>query len=265
MKFDDVRKLATGSVLFSLDRPIVPRLLTLVYLLGLAGLGLWALNHLFAAFRFGFGNGLWGLLEVIVFGLIGFVALRAVCEMVLIYYKANERAAKSAMTPHSSTSLFDDVADAIEDLASEEEDTDTSTRATGASSGGGASTSRTAGSSRAGRSSATATGGTSAARGGTASSAATAAKGAVSKSSAAKPSAPAKPGPTSKAGTTSKAAAGKSATGKTASAKSSTGGTRRSTTARRTAKRTPKPKSSAPSDTSTTSSGPSSSTPSSTS
>ena len=120
MTLNDLKKLATGSVLFSLDRIIVPRILTLVYLLGLAAIALWALDHLFDAFRFGFGNGIWGLIEVAVFGLLGFVVLRAVCEMVLIYYKANERVAQSAMPSQSTSSLIDEVAGAIEDLAEEE-------------------------------------------------------------------------------------------------------------------------------------------------
>lgn len=121
MTLDDLKKLATGSVLFSLDRIIVPKLLTLVYLLGLAGIALWGLDHLFDAFRFGFGNGLWGLVEVVVFGLLAFVALRTICEVILIFYKANESVAAAAMTPQSSTSLIDDVAGAIEDLAEEED------------------------------------------------------------------------------------------------------------------------------------------------
>lgn len=121
MKLDDLTKLATGSVLFSLDRIIVPKLLTLVYLLGLVGIALWGLDHLFDTFRFGFGNGIWGLVEVIVFGLLAFVALRTACEIILIFYKANEHVAQSAMTPQTKDSLFDDVADAIEDLAEEED------------------------------------------------------------------------------------------------------------------------------------------------
>ncbi len=121
MTLDDLKKLATGNVLLSLDRVIVPRLIRVVYLLGLAGIGLWALDHLFDAFRFGFGNGLWGLLEVVIFGLLAFVALRALCEIVLIYYKANEKVVSAAMEPPSSASLIDDVAGAIEDLAQQED------------------------------------------------------------------------------------------------------------------------------------------------
>lgn len=121
MTLDDLKKLATGSVLLSLDRVIVPRLIRLVYLLGLAGIGLWALDHLFDTFRFGFGTGIWGLVEVIVFGLLAFVALRALCEVILIFYKANEKVVGTAMDRPSSASVIDDVAGAIEDLAGEED------------------------------------------------------------------------------------------------------------------------------------------------
>lgn len=123
MTLDDLKKIATGSVLFSLDRVIVPRLIRLVYLLGLAAIGLWGLDHLFDTFRFGFGNGIWGLIEVLVFGLLAFVALRALCEVVLIFYKAHENVVGTAMERPSSASLIDDVAGAIEDLADEEDRT----------------------------------------------------------------------------------------------------------------------------------------------
>lgn len=121
MTLDDLKKIATGSVLFSLDRVIVPRLIRLTYLLGLVGIGLWGLDHLFDAFRFGFGNGIWGIIEVAIFGLLAFVGLRIICEVVMIYYKANEKFVPTAMDPPSSASLIDDVAGAIEELAGEED------------------------------------------------------------------------------------------------------------------------------------------------
>lgn len=121
MTLDDLKKLATGSVLLSLDRVIVPRMIRLVYLLGLIAIGLWGLDHLFDTFRFGFGNGIWGLIEVVIFGLLAFVALRTVCEVIMIFYKANETVISAAMEPASSASLIDDVAGAIEDLAHEED------------------------------------------------------------------------------------------------------------------------------------------------
>jgi len=122
MTFDDLKKLATGSLLFSLDRIIAPRLITIFYLLGLAALVLWTISHLFATFAFGFGSGLWGLLEIVVFGLLGFVVLRIMCEALIVYFKANEGAAAAASQPRPSVSLIDEVRDAIEELADDEYD-----------------------------------------------------------------------------------------------------------------------------------------------
>jgi|TARA_A100001391_G_scaffold162150_3_gene121111 hypothetical protein len=122
MRFDDLRKLATGSVLFNLGRIISPRLVTILYLLGLAGIGLWAINHFFSSFRFGFGNGLWGLLEIAVFGLLAFVALRIVCEAVIVFFRVNSAEAETYEPEHAGASLIDDVREAIEDLADQEPD-----------------------------------------------------------------------------------------------------------------------------------------------
>lgn len=121
MSIDDLKKLATGSVLFSLDRIITPRLVNVLYLLGLATLVLWAINHLFATFALGFGAGLWGLLEIAVYGLLGFVVLRIVCETLLVFFKTNEKAANAVSRPQPTANLLDEVRDAIEDLAEEEE------------------------------------------------------------------------------------------------------------------------------------------------
>ncbi|WP_404403645.1 DUF4282 domain-containing protein [Pelagibacterium halotolerans] len=123
MQFEDVKKLATGTVLFNLNRIIAPRLITILYLLGLAGIVLWAVDHFFYSFRFGFGNGLWGLIEIAVFGLLGLVILRIVCEAVIVFFRAHETEAARATQPRAATSLIDDVRGAIEELADEEEET----------------------------------------------------------------------------------------------------------------------------------------------
>lgn len=122
MTLDDIKKLATGSMLFSLDRIIAPRLVNILYLLGLAGIVLWAVTHFFATFGFGFGAGLWGLLEIVVFGLLGFVGLRILCEGLIVYFKANEQAAEAVSEPRPSMSLIDEVRDAIEELAEEDQE-----------------------------------------------------------------------------------------------------------------------------------------------
>lgn len=126
MRFEDIRKLATGNTLFNLHRVIAPRLVTVAYLLGLAAITLWAVNHFFYSFRFGFGNGLWGLLEIAVFGLLALVALRITCEAVIVYFKAHEdEAAEVAVAPsRPGATLIDDVREAIEELAEREAETD---------------------------------------------------------------------------------------------------------------------------------------------
>lgn len=123
MRLDDLRKLATGTVLFTLDRVISPRLVKVLYLLGLGAIIVWAVRHLFANFAFGFGAGLWGMLEIAVFGLLAFVVLRILCEAVIVYFRTH--ADVSDTPPHRLTgSLLDDVRGAIEELASEEDDED---------------------------------------------------------------------------------------------------------------------------------------------
>lgn len=124
MRFDDIKKLATGSVLFNLDRIIAPRIVTVFYFLGLAGILVWAINHFFYSFRFGFGNGLWGILEIVVFGLLAFVILRMVCEAVIVFFRVHSREAAQSTHPRASGSLLDVVRDAIEELADQEEEYD---------------------------------------------------------------------------------------------------------------------------------------------
>ena len=121
MTLDDLQKLATGSLLFSLDRIIAPRLTNILYLLGLVAIVLWAISHLFFTFSFGFGTGLWGLLEVVVYGLLAFVILRIACEAFIVYFKTHETVAKSASRPRPAATLIDEVRDAIEELADEDD------------------------------------------------------------------------------------------------------------------------------------------------
>ena len=123
MTLDDIKKLATGSLLFSLDRIIAPRMINILYLLGLASISIWSINHLFASFSLGFGAGLWGLLEIGIFGLLSFVVLRVVCEAIIVFFKTNETAATAATQARPSMSLIDEVRDAIEELADEDQPT----------------------------------------------------------------------------------------------------------------------------------------------
>src|SRR5688572_33280368 len=95
MTGDDLRKIFLGTTLFRLDTVLGARLVPILYATGLAALLLWAIIHLFATFGRNFGDGLWGLLEIGVFGLLGLVALRVACEVLLVFFKTHETATKT--------------------------------------------------------------------------------------------------------------------------------------------------------------------------
>jgi hypothetical protein len=124
MNGDDLKKIFFGSTLFRLDTILGSRLVPILYASGLAALLLWAVIHLFATFGRNFGDGLWGLLEIAVFGALGLVALRLVCEVLLVFFKANETAAKTVALSRISASLADEVRDAISDIADEDTELD---------------------------------------------------------------------------------------------------------------------------------------------
>lgn len=124
MTLDDLKRLFTRQTLFRLDAILSPKLVPILYALGLAGILLWAVSHLFWSFGFGFGNGLWGLLEIVVFGLLSFVGLRILCEALLVWFKTHEQSGDTVNRTRYSTSLLDEVRDAIRDLAEEGSETD---------------------------------------------------------------------------------------------------------------------------------------------
>jgi hypothetical protein len=130
MTSDDLKRIFLGPTLFRLDTILSPRLVPVLYVTGLASLLLWAVTHLFATFGRNFGDGLWGILEIAVFGAFGLVVLRTVCEALLVYFKANEAATDSVSRTRISSSLLEDVRDAIRDIADEEDDEDMITPAT---------------------------------------------------------------------------------------------------------------------------------------
>lgn len=121
MSGDDIKKLLTGKTLFRLDTLLSVRLVPVLYALGLCAILIWAINHLFLTFGSNFGNGLWGLLEIVVYGLLSFIVLRVVCEALLIFFKANEGAVDTVARSRVSASLLDEVREAIRDLADKEE------------------------------------------------------------------------------------------------------------------------------------------------
>jgi hypothetical protein len=121
MTGDDLRKIFFGTTMFRLDTILGSRLVPILYATGLAALLLWAVIHLFATFGRNFGDGLWGLLEIAVFGMLGLLALRLACEVLLVFFKAHETAARTVALSRISSSLADDVRDAISDIADETE------------------------------------------------------------------------------------------------------------------------------------------------
>lgn len=130
MLSDDLKKIFLGPTLFRVDTILGPRLVPVLYATGLAALLLWAVTHLFATFGRTFGDGLWGLLEIAVFGLLGLLLLRALCEMLLVYFKAHETVVKTVSLSRISGSLLDEVKDAIGEIADEDDDEDYITPAT---------------------------------------------------------------------------------------------------------------------------------------
>jgi hypothetical protein len=119
MTSDDLKRIFLGPTLFRLDTILSPRLVPVVYVTGLGAILIWAIKHLFATFGVSFGEGLWGLLEIAVFGAFMLVVLRAACEALLVYFKANEDATDEVSRTRISSSLLEDVRDAIHDIADE--------------------------------------------------------------------------------------------------------------------------------------------------
>ena len=76
------------------------------------------------SFGFGFGTGLWGLLEIAVFGLLSLVSLRIACEALLVWFKAHEQSGDTVNRSRYSASLLDEVREAIRDLAEEGDELD---------------------------------------------------------------------------------------------------------------------------------------------
>jgi hypothetical protein len=130
MTSDDLKRIFVGPTLFRLDTILSPRLVPVFYVAGLATVLLWTITHLFDTFGRNFGDGLWGLLEIIVYGGFGLLALRIACEALLVYFKVNEAATDSVSRARISSTLLEEVRDAIHDIADDEDDDDLITPAT---------------------------------------------------------------------------------------------------------------------------------------
>jgi hypothetical protein len=124
MTSDDLKRIFMGPTLFRLDTILSPRLVPILYASGLGAVLLWAVSHLFATFGRNFGDGLWGLLEIIVYGVFGLIALRVACEALLVWFRANEAATDSVNRTRPMSGLLEEVRDAIRDIADEEDATD---------------------------------------------------------------------------------------------------------------------------------------------
>lgn len=124
MTLEDLKKIFLGPTLFRLDTILSPKLVPLLYAVGLAALLLWAVIHLFATFGRNFGDGLWGLLEIAVFGTLALLALRVICEFLLVYFKSNETVVRAVSLSRAHNSLVDEVRDAIHDIAVDVEEVD---------------------------------------------------------------------------------------------------------------------------------------------
>ncbi|MBK8083312.1 MAG: DUF4282 domain-containing protein [Devosia sp.] len=117
---DDIKKIFLSPALFRLDTILSPRLVPVLYGTGMAALLLWAVGHLFLTFGRNFGDGLWGILEIVVFGALGMVVLRVVCELLLVFFKANETATRTVSLSRMPATLMDEVKEAIHEIAKDD-------------------------------------------------------------------------------------------------------------------------------------------------
>jgi Domain of unknown function (DUF4282) len=121
MTLDDLKKIFMAPTLFRLDTLLASRLVPILYAVGLAAILLLAVSHLFYTFGQGWSTGLWGLLELVVFGLFYLIVLRVGCEVLLVFFKTHATATEVVSRGRIPSTLLDEVRDAIHDLA---EDTD---------------------------------------------------------------------------------------------------------------------------------------------
>lgn len=122
MNPNDWKRLLLGPTLFRLDTIISTRLVPILYAIGLLAVLVWAINHLFFMFATGIANGLWGLVEIAVFGLLALVLLRIACEVLLVFFKAHEAETESVSRSRIGSTLMEDVNEALHDLAEADED-----------------------------------------------------------------------------------------------------------------------------------------------
>ena len=122
MTLDDLKKIFLSPTLFRLETILSPKLVPVLYGTGMFALLLWAVGHLFLTFGRNFGDGLWGIFEIAVYGAFALIVLRVVCEVLLVFFKANEAATRTVAVSRLSGSLMDEVRDAIHDIADDADD-----------------------------------------------------------------------------------------------------------------------------------------------
>lgn len=122
MTSNDWKRLLLGPTLFRLDTIVSPALVPILYAVGLLAILVWAIDHLFFMFATGIANGLWGIVEIAVFGLLAMVVLRIACEVALVFFKAHEAEAQSVSRNRVGTTLLEEVKDALHDLAEADEE-----------------------------------------------------------------------------------------------------------------------------------------------
>jgi hypothetical protein len=121
MFWDDLIKMLSGPAIYRLDSLIGQKLAPLLYVSGLAGIVLWAVSHLVASFEIGFAQGLWGILEILVYGALALVLLRVLCEVVLVFFASREASAVGIDRGRRPGSLIEEVGDAIRELAEDDD------------------------------------------------------------------------------------------------------------------------------------------------
>lgn len=122
MFLDDLKKLLTSPTLLRLDSVLSPRLVPVFYAVGIGAIGLWAIGHFVSRFSTDFGNGLWGLLEIGVYGTGALIVLRIVCEALLVFFKTHEEGTAEVARTRVPSTLLEEVRDAIHDLAEDDDD-----------------------------------------------------------------------------------------------------------------------------------------------
>lgn len=122
MFLDDLKKLLTSPTLLRLDSILSPKLVPVLYAVGIASIGLWAIGHFINSFSWNFGNGLWGLLEIAVYGLAALVALRIGCEALLVFFKSHDEATQVVARTRVPSTLLEEVREAIHDLSQDDDD-----------------------------------------------------------------------------------------------------------------------------------------------